>query len=538
MLDPIVERHARFIPLVFLILCLGLYANALNGRFLMDDYPMLVGNNNIYTSAFWQLHPSSRYDLYFRPVTHILNTITFSLFGDHVVPYHLTNLFLFYLSGILFCRLVFIVFNDRLLGVLSTLLFYFHPVNALLVNYKNATGLTFMCLAFLLSAVHFMEHVKEGKTGFSLLSVVWAGLALLCHEVMVVIPLYFFVTAWTARRGGTWRSLRSVMPYVFLVMFYLVARSFFVVTPETFGGRLKIFDLDLWQYGIVYGKLVMWYICKLLWPFDIVMGWSAPVENMNFGLESLYVSGFVVFMTVLQRVIKGKPELSVGMVWLGIGLALIFPAALSRPLLGIVIQTQWLSVASFGFFIFIAAIFVRCIRSKLELWAVCGLVLLALGWGEALRAQNRYWSDGIKYCGNWARINPASYLPRFWLAFEYMQRGQYARSRELFEDIIKKPNAGLRRYPEEMAEVYGNLGIMAYRENDLDQAKAYFIRVARLKPDMPGTYCYLGQIEMKRGRFKTAARLFRISLRLDPSVKEARRGLEEAEQKTGVADDQ
>ena len=104
-------QNLCFIALITLALCFVTFRNSLHNDFLMDDYPMLIGNDLIETQSFLQIdiHGLSN-KIYFRPITHLLNYITFGLFGRNPLGYHLFNLSLFYLCLISF-ELIIHIFN-------------------------------------------------------------------------------------------------------------------------------------------------------------------------------------------------------------------------------------------------------------------------------------------------------------------------------------------------------------------------------------------------------------------------------------------
>ncbi len=83
------------------------YSNSLHNDFLMDDYPMLIKNQQIGDPSFLQLNIGAhQHQKYFRPVSHILNLITYSFFGENPVGYHVFNLSLFYLACLLLFSLL------------------------------------------------------------------------------------------------------------------------------------------------------------------------------------------------------------------------------------------------------------------------------------------------------------------------------------------------------------------------------------------------------------------------------------------------
>lgn len=66
------------IAFFLLLLSFATFYNSFDNAFLMDDFPMLVENVNIGDPIFLQVDPAAKTQVYFRPVTHILNLITFT----------------------------------------------------------------------------------------------------------------------------------------------------------------------------------------------------------------------------------------------------------------------------------------------------------------------------------------------------------------------------------------------------------------------------------------------------------------------------
>lgn len=520
-----------FVAFCFAALCLAAYANSLLNGFLMDDYPMLIKNRHLGSPSFLQLvvPEQAQQLLYFRPVTHLLNLITYSWFKENPVGYHLFNLSLFYLACLSLYELLTLTIKDRHIPLLTCVFLCTHPINGLLVNYKNAGGLTLLILAANLSLIHFLtagEH--RNKIPHYALGLTWLLVALLCHEIVLAFPLYLAAIVWYLKKGTLKDILSSFWMIGIVFIPYLFFRVNFFEVKANLIGTISSLHISLLNFFATYVQLILWYISKLLTLKGIVLMWGTPVIKnpaASWGLVGLGGMGFLGVLGRLAQKTK-RDEISLAIAWIGIGFLPVAWACLSRPLFGIIIEPHWLIFSSIGYFLLLAILLAKLrnfINSKLYavLLVSIGLFYLTGTWNY-----NYLWGDQKRYCRYWQALSPYAYGPNFWLGYAYLEEGNYRQARDPFTRILK---SGVRDF-----ETLGNLGLVEYRLGNFKTALNFFQESLAMNPRYADTHYYIGDIYLKSGQLKMAEKFFIQAVRLDPSLIDSQKKLTLIRQRQGV----
>jgi tetratricopeptide (TPR) repeat protein len=503
------------VALCLLAICLLTYSNSLRNGFLMDDYPMLIENHSIGDANFLQLNIHTlKNQVYFRPVTHLFNLITYIIFGTEPSGYHLVNLFLFYLAALALYQLSLSLLQNQPAAFLTALLFCAHPINGVAVNYKNATSFSFLILAVLLSLRHILTATGEKeKTADYSLGLVWYILALLCHETVIAYPLYLAAILFFIKKYNFAQLVAACAPPVIVTGLYLLVRSRVLGAGGDVRANIFLFQMSVTDYLASFIQLVCWYITKLISLRGIVLAWDTPVIKNSGGLWLIIfaagVLGCILFFWKYRR--NGAVSLAVS--WFLIGFVPVALACFSRPYLGFVIQPHWLFFSSIGFFLLVALAMVKaCRKISLPLGILCVILLLA-GYILTSRQYNYLWNGQERYCRYWLSISPRNYWPNFWLGYSYLEEGDLRKAKEVYLNIVNNGHSD--------AEVYGNLGIVDYKLGNLDAALDYFLKSLRIDPGVADTYYYMGLIYARKGDPMRAERFFLKASQLDPTLQTA-----------------
>ena len=505
---------------VFLILLLvGLitFLNSFDNAFLMDDFPMLVGNLSIGAPDFLQLDPSAKTQVYFRPVTHFLNLITFSLFGQNPFGYHFVNLILFVSAGFVFFLLIEKVSANRWVAFWSALLFVVHPINGVCINYKNATGDPFFALALGLALLHAMEGADTNSWNEKILTMIWLSMALLCHEIAFAFPLYLAGLLYFSGRYSFRNIVRACFyPTILLIGYFLFRLQFASLGKAVLiQGAAMSFSFSSFLSDI--GQIAFWYLSKLVIMKDIVLIWDVPSGGSNiFGIIFIIFIGASGAAVIFLR--KRNPLAALGLTWFWIGFIPVLFASFSRPWFGVIVEPFWLVISSLGSFLFAASIFNKVFGKHIVLLTIALFFYLAMIILPAAWRYNDLWGNSIAYCEYWKTISPRNFFPRFWLAYSLIDEKEYLRARDVLTDLV---DGGLR-----YEWTYGNLGIAEYHLNNYKAAEDAFVRALRFNSQRGDTYYYLGMVFAATGEIKKAEQSFETALRLSPELVDTKKQLE------------
>jgi tetratricopeptide (TPR) repeat protein len=485
-------------PYLFLLFFIAvIYANSLHNQFLMDDYPMLIGNRQIDSLSFLQLSGGDG-QIYFRPMTHFLNYVTYAFFGENPVGYHVVNIILVYFAGVVLFRLLREVLEHKELAFLVTLFFYAHPINGVLMNYKNATGFPFMILAANLSLWNHWRAVQGKERSHYILGLIWLLIALLCHEMILVFPLYLFAVLFFSQKLNLRESLRACLPAAVVVFMYFIFRVYYINLHQV-PAQVSAASMTLSSYLAALAKLIFWYIKKLLFLDGIVLMWDTPPVREYALSWCLSLAAF--FGTAIYFISKYRSHrnLSLGLFFILIGILPVLAGCLSRPWFGLIIEPHWMIYSSIGFFILVASLFIYLKKHVPKWFFIALLTTLLCVYGASSRFYNYLWADQIRYCQYWQNISSYNFMPKFWLAYAYVEKGRYKEAETILEALLEKKL--------KIEWVYGNLGIVKFHLKKYDEASYYLFEVLKKDPNNADANYFLGVTKFHQNDL-LAARIF------------------------------
>ena len=186
------------LPYIALIVIFGfiIYANALNNDFIYDDHGLVVDNKYI---KDWQFLPKiftmplpGGYNVetnFYRPIQALTYLFDYSLFKLKPLGYHLTNILLHLINGILVFLLINMISKNLAVSTISSLLFVIHPIQTEAVTYISGRADPLSCLFMLLSLFLFIKYNTLKKRITYLGSIFCFILSLLSKEITIVFPL-------------------------------------------------------------------------------------------------------------------------------------------------------------------------------------------------------------------------------------------------------------------------------------------------------------------------------------------------------------
>lgn len=510
-----------FIALLFAGLCFLTYGNSLHNDFLMDDYPMLIKNQQIGDPSFLQLNIDTHQpQKYFRPLCHILNLITYSLFGENPAGYHIFNLGLFYLACLLLYALLAMSLKRKETALLTSMFFCAHPINGVLVNYKNAPSYALLVVAAILALIHFVRASRGQDTSLNRgLGLVWMLVALLCHELVIAFPLYLASLLWFLENKRVKDIAKELALPVAVMAAYLFFRTtYFSLNTNVISQALRG-DFHFFSFLATYAKLIGWYAAKLISPEGIVLIWDTPVVQNSPAAWGLNLSLAMSLAGVVWLWIKypGPNPALFAISWILTGFLPVVLACLSRLEFGIIIEPHWLIFSSIGYFLLLAIIFSRLKdRINKRIW-YSAIAMLLLFYVFSSRHYNYLWGNQIRYCRYWLTVSPDHYWPNFWLGYAYLEDKNYKEAQRYFKKIVE---TGRGDY-----ETLGNLGLSEYHLGNFAASLDYFKKSLALNPNSADTCYYMGNIYLKSQMLKEAEDAFTRAIKLDPSLVDSRRKL-------------
>lgn len=417
---------------LFFILGLLLYGNTLGHDFTLDD--ALVITENDFTkegwSGVWKQMTNDQFvgfygvkkDLVsggrYRPLSMVVFTIQYALFGESPFIGHLTNVLFYILNGFL----LFIVLRrlipktDGLLPwlnfpLLVSLLWFFHPIHTEVV--ANIKGLDeMMAFAGELTVLWLiLKYLDDQKKAFLPLAGIVYLYALLSKENAItwlaIIPLSIFLF-----RKIQFGKVKNILPTLFIA-----AVVWFGIRYKVVGGGISDVADSLMNDPFLdstisekYATIVLTlgkYIQLLFFPHPLTYDYypkHIPIVNWTNTYVILSIISHI-FLIIYALINFSKHKIMtfgifIYAITLSIASNIIFP-------IGAFMNERFIYVSSLGFCLFLALLFndhlIKFIRQKTAVLSILLLVFLLYGLKTVTR--NMVWKNNYTLATHDAEIS-------------------------------------------------------------------------------------------------------------------------------------
>ena len=295
---------------------------ALRSPFVRDDFLAIIYNHAGRTSgSLGEVLFSSSYHAT-RPLFNLVNAVEIRLFGPHPMPFHLVDLSVHLVNGllawILIGKLAFVFSKGRPYVCRSVCwcacgIFLLHPLQVESVVHISAGSGLFMVAFYLFALILFasykrlsMEAGNERGGRASRLALYMASLA--CSVVAVFFKesaatILFsvwgvnilFEVLYNTRCGGSPTRQHLFGPAIPFVLPLLIVPAMLVTLPYrhvTIGSDV----VDPWLHFVTQGKVILLFIAKFVLPLGLNFDYDLPLARSVFA--PLPVAGYVFLALV------------------------------------------------------------------------------------------------------------------------------------------------------------------------------------------------------------------------------------------------
>lgn len=573
---------------VFIICILGIiiYSNTINSPFVFDDAVSITENHRI---RLTNLDLKSLYDAGFksrassRTVANISFAINYYFGRYNVTGYHVFNIIIHILNGILVYFLALIIFgkvfhsdtisltlNSSLLthnssrssllilisSLFSALIFTAHPIQTQSVTYivqrMNSMSAMFYLLSLLLYIKGRMALTNTKQWTLLCACLISWVLALGTKQTAVTLPFIVFLYELYFIQDMKAAWLRRNIPYLFGIMIFVFILGYIYFNGNPFERILsgyKYRDFTLGERLLTQPRVVLFYIsliflplpCRLnlLHSFDISHSLTEPITTFPAITIIAGIIGLGVYLARKNRLV------SFCIMWFFINLFL----ESSFIQLELVFEHR-LYLPMFGFALLVPYLLFRFMPQRRNA-AILIQVFIILSLSTGTYARNDVWKNRITLWSDVVSKNSASHRAHNGLGLALVEEKKFEEAIDHFSKALEiKPfhsktyvnlgNALLAQRQVDSAviqyrraielkpgssEAHNNLGVALARQGNVKQALTHYSESLRIEPDNEEAYNNMGLAFADQGMLKEAVKHYEMALKINPGYAEAHNNL-------------
>ncbi|MBU0710203.1 MAG: tetratricopeptide repeat protein [Candidatus Omnitrophica bacterium] len=478
--------------LVLAAVSFGIYANSLNGDFLVDDTPVIVDNERIHDL---KVYFSKHFGLRVNILNELAWVFIWHLAGPNPFYYHLFNVLVHLFCVIALFILCNLLFKNSTLSFLASLIFAVHPIHTEAISWISGGHYAFSSL-FYIAAIIFYIRAEKSALNF-ILSIATFILCLLTGNAVATLPIMFILYDLFFREkvagNARLRRLRIITLSVILSISAIFVFTYFVRRNEFMH---IIFYYRGPRYLVVVAKAFAYYLRILYMP--LVRGLFHPfafnaneiqrISPVLFFTASVLIISAVSFFKCKRRFIP----ISFGIMWFFVT---FLPFSNIIPICNIVSE-RYLYLPSVGFSMIMAALFLKVweiidrnpqYRAVLRFACIVIITLFLGSYSFLTLMQNYEYNNIITYWESNIKNFPDGYMVYNNLAGTYYLMGQK-------ENAIAYCWINLL-VNDKQPHVWYNLGNV-YREiGNLEKAQECFQQVLKIYKNYFPAYKALEEIE-------------------------------------------
>jgi tetratricopeptide (TPR) repeat protein len=405
---------------------------------------------------------------------------------------------------------------------LAALIFAVHPVCVESVAWISEQKNTLSLVFYLLAALVYLDFDARRRRWSYGLAFAFFFLALGTKTVTASLPAAILVVLWWRNGRLFWkRDARPLIPWFLLAGI----AGFITVSIEhsVIGAQGAKFDLSAGQRVLLAGRVVWFYLGKLVWPADLMFiypRWNVPAAAA--GWLGWLVAGLaltVVFWLVRRRT-RGPLAgwlFFVGSLFPALGFFNVYPFVFSYvadhfqylACLGIIVTVA----AGIAWILAVVAPWIRAIGRLL-----CALLVITLA--VLANRQSGLYRDAENLYRQTLAQNPAC-----WMAHNNLGLA-LSKVPGRTSEVISHYEAALRINPD-LAEAHINLGlVLSNIPGRLPDAISHYEAALRINPNLAEGYDHLGlALAGIPGRLPEAITQYEAALRISPDLAEAHNNL-------------
>lgn len=500
---------AAAVFLLTFVVVVAAYYPSLRGDFLWDDAghvtsPALQSSAGLLRIWF---EPGATQQYY--PLLHSAFWLEHQIWGDAPLGYRLINILWHALSA---CLLVVILRRLKVPGaLLAGLVFALHPVCVESVAWIAEQKNTLSTVFYLAAALAWLRYEDDRRPSRYAIALLWFVAALLTKTVTATLPAALLVIAWWRSGRISWRQqARPLLPWLLLGALAGLGTAWF--ESAQIGATGDDFALSVVERGLLAGRVVWFYLGKLLWPSGLTFfypRWTIDIASVGqwlFPLATLLALAGLVWWRTRHRAPLAAALLFGGSLFPVLGFVNVYPFVFSY------VADHFQYLACIGMISFLtAAASIGFARLAWPRWsgpaAATGLLLVL---GGLTWHQSGMYRDVFTLYGTTLERNPTSWAAHLNLGTALDEAGNPDQALPHLQKALElKPG---------FAETLNSLGNVLNHLGRSAEARPFLEEALRIQPRFASAHNTLGAALMALGLAEEGIAHFRQAVAIDPGL--------------------
>ncbi len=503
------------------------FANSFRNGFVLDDVFIIQKNKTIrdlanipefFSSDYWE---GTRYkgesSALYRPLVIISYAVDYAVWKLNPFGYHILNLVLHTLNGLLIFYLALIILGKDIRSALFvSLLFIVHPVHveavAGIVGRAEVAAVFFLLVAFMAYALK--DNVLKMKHGYAV-SLFSFGLALLTKETALILPA--IIVLYDLFRLGDLRELKKRIAryagYIGVVIVYFFVRFLALGTVFSPAGKGFFYGQTTLTRLLTMSRVFVSYIKLLVYPVNL------RTDYNDFSFSTSPDLAVVLSVTVLVFIfflfIRGYRNQKPVFFSLGLFLAGLFPVSNIIPF-GAVMAERFLYLPSVGYCLLAGIMVAKGYgtaagpkRGRREILAILLLVFLGM---VTMKYNTRWYSNDTLW--NYAvKKSPGNARIHYALGVVQLEKKDYEGAIRAFEKSVQ--------IDPRIPEAYNNLSVCYNSINMHEKAVLASETALKHKPDYYEACINMGNAYKSMGNSDKAIESYGKAIKFAPENADA-----------------
>ncbi|OGW44890.1 MAG: hypothetical protein A2132_02680 [Nitrospirae bacterium RBG_16_43_11] len=513
--------------LILIIISFAIYSNSLFNSFVWVDHTQIIqkehiiqdlnGLVNVFSSGmpgFSSLIKGG----YYRPIINLAYSIDYWIWGLNPPGFHLTNVLLHTLTGILLYFVLIRMLAKEPVAFLSVVFFLAHPIHTEAVSWISGRADMVFTLFYLLSLMFYLKACTDQTQGSSkykhyLISGLFFIFSLLSKEMAITLPLiiilYDICFRFRDKLSDITQAARGYIFYFGILGGYLLFR--YAILGGVGSGQ-GIPGNSFVTTFFTTSRIFAGYIWQLLFPAKLAV--ADVVRLANTIMDPSVIGSVLVLLLLIVAgflFLRSLPDISFGIFWFFVTL---IPVSNFVPALHLRAE-RFLYIPSIGFCIILASLlwgWYALMRTKGHQWrwvVISTAIAITIAYGVLTFDRNFDWKNDITIFSDAIRKSPYTREAYVELGVTYREIKKYKEAERAFLAAIEE-REGYASFVQpqvvrqNLAEIYLIAGQPLKAVEHLLWLTQYFRNSYEFQRDLGIAYMQIGRPEWANVKFRQA----------------------------------